>query len=295
MIVNSETLKASQIGFRTEFNKAFDLATPGHELFTMIVPSNKATEQYKWLGSLPLMKEWLDDATFEKLSAFGWEIKNRDWQAGIEVDRNDIEDDSLGLLVPSIQMMGEEAKRHPGQLVFDLLNAGFTGLCYDGQFFFDTDHKDGNGPTQANKITTALSVASWRTARKTMRKIVDMKGRPMNIAPTHLMVPPDLEGTAKDILQAERLASGASNTEYKAAELVVNPYLTSATAWFAFDLSKRIRPFVHQTRRAPEFVAQDNPDDERVVNQRKFRYSTFARYNAGYGLWQFAFGSDGTT
>lgn len=39
--------------------------------------------------------------------------------------------------------MGRAAGVHPDQLVFGLLKAGFTTPCYDGQFFFDTDHPVG--------------------------------------------------------------------------------------------------------------------------------------------------------
>ncbi|HFH4124943.1 TPA: Mu-like prophage major head subunit gpT family protein, partial [Pseudomonas aeruginosa] len=29
---------------------------------------------------------------------------------------------------------------HPAELVYALLSGGFTQTCYDGQYFFDTDH-----------------------------------------------------------------------------------------------------------------------------------------------------------
>lgn len=296
MLINNDNLTAAQIGFRTMFNMAFELARPQHELIAMEVPSTRAKEQYKWVGTLPKMREWLSEATFERLEAFGFEIVNKDWQTGLEVDRNDLEDDALGLLPQTIQMMGTEARRHPGELVFQLVNNGFTGTAYDGQTFFSATHKDGDGPTQSNRASgggSALSQTSFRSARTAMRRFVDQKNRPLSIEPTHLLIPPELEGAAKDILQAERLASGASNTEYKAVEMVVSPYFTSATAWFLFDLSKPIKPFVYQTRRAPVWAAQDNPTDERAISQKIYRYSVDARYNVGYGLWQLAYGSVG--
>ncbi len=36
--------------------------------------------------------------------------------------------------------MGRNARQHPEELVFGLLRSGFATNCYDGQFFFDTDH-----------------------------------------------------------------------------------------------------------------------------------------------------------
>jgi phage major head subunit gpT-like protein len=296
MIINAETLLATQIGFRTEFNRAFELATTDHEPYVITVPSTKKKEQYKWMGTLPVMREWLSDAQFDRLSAHGWEIENKPWQVGLEVDREDIEDDQLGLIVPTVQEMGEEARRHPGVLVWNLVNQGFTSVCYDGQFFYDTDHQDEpGGPIQSNRITDVLSAASWQVCKQMMRRHRDAKGRPMRLRPTHLVVPPELETTGRQLLEQETLASGESNINARTATLVVSPYLESPTAWFAFDLSRRLKPFIVQIRQPPQFVAQDNPTDEHAFMRKVYRYSAHARHNAGYALWQFAFASDGTT
>lgn len=296
MILNGQTLQATQIGFRTEFNKAFELAQPDHEMFTMQIPSTKAKEQYKWLGDLPVMHEWVAEAQFDQLRAFGFEIENKDWQTGLEIDRNDIMDDSLGLILPQIGQMGEEARRHPGELVWNLMNNGFTGLAYDGQYFFDTDHVDAGEAAQSNKMSgggSTLTVANIRLARTAMRRYKDTKGRPLNIAPTHLCIPPELEGAAKDAIDADKLANGATNTEYKALKIHVSPYLTSATAWFLCDLSKRVKGFVQQNRMPAQFIAQDKPDDDLAFRLKKFRYQANARYNVGYGMWKCCFGSVG--
>ena len=56
------------------------------------------------------------------------------------MDRNDIEDDQIGVYAPMIQGLAWAARQHPDLLVFALLKAGFATACYDGQYFFDTDH-----------------------------------------------------------------------------------------------------------------------------------------------------------
>jgi phage major head subunit gpT-like protein len=55
-----------------------------------------------------------------------------------------------------------------------------------------------------------------------------MKGdhaRPLGIRPTHLVVPPSLEGQALEILNAERDAAGATNVYKGTAQLIVCPWL----------------------------------------------------------------------
>jgi phage major head subunit gpT-like protein len=60
------------------------------------------------------------------------------------VDRNDIEDEQLGFYNPIVAALAQEARKHPEKLLADLMSAGFTTACYDGQYFFDTDHPVGS-------------------------------------------------------------------------------------------------------------------------------------------------------
>jgi phage major head subunit gpT-like protein len=293
MIINGATLAATQIGYRAAFQNAFVTAPIDYAKFTLEVPSTKKSEVYKWMGQLPTMKRWVDDAQFEKLEAYSWAIENAYWQAGLEVERDDIEDDALGLIMPQIGELGAEARRHPGLLVYQLINAGDTSLCYDGQYFFDTDHRDGTGAQQSNKMTGALTQANLRAMKMMFRKLQDTRGRSLNKRMTHLLVPPELEGTATDLVELETFSTGGKNPEYKTVELVVSNELTSAVKWYGFSLDSPLKPFIFQRREGPFFVAQDSPTDENAFNRRKFRYNSWYRGNAGYGLWQFAAMSTG--
>lgn len=295
-IVNGQVLAETQIGYRTAFNKAFELTPTNFEQLCTKVPSSGKSEKYKWFGAIPAMKLLKDETPFEKLSAYNWEVVNSTYVNGIEIDREDIEDDSLALVLPSIEMMGQEAKRHPGELIWNLLNNGFTNFAYDGQLFFDVDHQDEGGPVQSNKLSgggSVLSETSLTTAIAQMRRIKDHRGRPMAIFPSHLIVPPELEIPAKKLLQQTHKATGESNIFQGSLELIVSEYLTSATAWFLADLRRALKPFVFQTRIATSFDAQDSPTDENAFLREKFRWKARGRYAAGYGLWQFILGSVG--
>ncbi|KUY91614.1 MULTISPECIES: Mu-like prophage major head subunit gpT family protein, partial [unclassified Burkholderia] len=67
-------------------------------------------------------------------------IKNKPFENTVGVDREAIEDDTYGVYKPVMAQMGLDAKQHPDELVFGLLKQGTTKTCYDGQYFFDTDH-----------------------------------------------------------------------------------------------------------------------------------------------------------
>lgn len=61
--------------------------------------------------------------------------------------------------------------------------------------------------------------------------------------------------------------------------------------WALLDCTRPIKPFIFQKRQDYNFIAMDNPQDERVFMNKEFRYGVDARVNAGVGLWQLAFGS----
>lgn len=295
MIVNQATLQSIYRSFKTIFNQALENTQPVYERIATVVPSSAREEEYKWLGKVPRLREWIGDRVIQNLTAHGYTIKNRDWEATVAVDRNDIEDDAIGIYRPLIQQLAQAAALHPDELVFELLVKGFTEKCYDGQPFFAPEHVDGNQPPQSNMTTAPLSPTSYAAARAAMMSFKDEHGRPLKIVPGLLVVPPALEEPARKILMAETDASGATNPWRGTAELLVAPELAgNDSMWFLLDVSKPIKPLIFQQRKKPEFVAKDSPDDENVFMRKEFLYGVDCRDNAGYGLWQLAYGSTGT-
>lgn len=62
--------------------------------------------------------------------------------------------------------------------------------------------------------------------------------------------------------------------------------------WFLIDDSRALKPIILQVRRDwGDIVARDKVTDDNVFDFNEFRYGVDARYNVGYGFWQFAWGS----
>lgn len=154
MIINSVSLEALRVGFKSEFQKAFDATPKLKDRVAQTIRSSTAQNNYGWLNSITGMREWIGSRVIDNLSESNYAILNRHFEKTVGVDRNDIEDDNLGTYATSFAMMGDAVASLPEQLVWDLLKAGFSTNCFDGQFFFDTDHpvvdKDGNTTTYAN-------------------------------------------------------------------------------------------------------------------------------------------------
>jgi phage major head subunit gpT-like protein len=230
----------------------------------------------------------------KKLLEHTYTITNEEFEASIEVNHADIKDDQTGQYGIQAKSIGESAKAFPDELVFEtLLPGGFTSLCYDGQYFFDTDHPIGEtGATQSNKITSALDATSFKTARAMLRKMKDDFGRPTLNRNMDLLivVPADLEGTAETILEALVDASGATNTLKGKARILVADWLSDTNNWYLLNVSGIIKPFVVQEREFIPFEALEEGSESNFMRKKNY-YGTYWRGNAGYGLYQKAVGS----
>lgn len=300
MLVNKANISNVFIGLQATFNNALGNAPTAWEKVAMKIVSSTSQNDYAWLSKFPKMRQWVGDKNVKSLEAFKYSIPNIDWEATIEVDRNDIEDDNLGIYAPQAQMAGESAAQLPDEIVMDLVNNGFSSLCFDGQYFFDADHLVA-GANVANKGTKQLSIATLAAAqasygayRTAMRKFKDDEGRPLNILPNVLLVPPALEDVANALMSSDRLEDGKPNPYKGTATVVVDARLTSDTAWFLLDTTKPVKSFIYQERKAPVFVEQTDAQADDVFNRKKFKFGAEARAAGGYGFWQLAFGSDGT-
>jgi phage major head subunit gpT-like protein len=224
MIVNSTSLDGIFAGFKALFNGAFSTVKSVYKDVAMVVPSGHREEKYGWLGQLPTLREWVGPRVIHNLSVHDYAIKNRKFESTIAVPREAIEDDTVGIYGPLFKELGLSAAQHPDELIFGLIKAGFSTLCYDGQNFFDTDHPVGDG---VNTPVTSVS----------------------------------------------------------------NMQAGGGPAWFLLDTSRAIKPFIFQERLPYKLTSLDRDQDDNVFMEDEYIYGVRARSNAGYGLWQLAFGS----
>lgn len=84
----------------------------------------------------------------------------------------------------------------------------------------------------------ALSLTSLRTANASYRKLTDPDGNPLGILPSILLVPPELETTADELMGSTVLITGSDTTRGNVNvfagrfRVVSSAYLTSATTWW---------------------------------------------------------------
>jgi phage major head subunit gpT-like protein len=227
-IIESATLNTLRTSFKMNFEEGKTKGMPEWDKVATMVASTSKSNTYGWLGQWPQFREWIGERQHKSLKEYSYVIQNRPFESSVEVDRDDIEDEEIGNWSMMMSEMGHAAEVFPDELVFPLLPGGFSSLCYDGQFFFDTDH-------------------------------------PVNS---------EVDGSGVD--------ESVSN-------VIIDPLYTGP-AWYILDTSRALKPLIYQNRRSMQFVAMDNPDDERVYANKEFRYGVDCRANAGYGFWQMAIG-----
>ena len=306
MLVNKASIKSAFISLKTIFQKAYDAAPTQWQETAMRVPSDSSQNDYSWLSNFPRMRKWIGDKVVKALEAFKYSIINDDWEATLHVKRNHIKDDKLGQYQPQAQMAGHSAKQLPDEIVSELKNKAFENKCYDRQYFYDTDHPvdDGNGNIQSvsNKGTAPLSARtrkqaddSYGAARTAIMEYKDNEGRPLGMIPNVLEVPSALETVGRSLLNNEKLDDGKPNPYRDTATLLVNPRLTSRTAWFLHVTSMPVKPFIFQEREEPSFVEQTEESSDDVFNRAIYKFGAEARGAGGYAFWQMSYGSTGNS
>lgn len=299
MLITPSTLDSLTYGFHVDFKSGIELAPATWKSWASEMPSATKTEKYPFANLFPRFREWVGDRISKSLTANDYSLTNKRWEATVEVPREDIEDDRIGLWSSAMQDLGAAAQLLPEDALVDALIAGGSSLCYDGQYFFDTDHPvdpyDASKGVQANLLTsTALSEANYAAARAAMRNFKGDDGKRLRVEPNLLVVPPALERLARTLVQADHISQSSGSTQtnvYKgSAGVLVLPELTrdSATTWYLFDVSRAIKPLFWQKRIAPEFQMITSLQAEHVIKTDKFLWGARARGAAGYALWQLA-------
>lgn len=291
MEVTNSTIKDLGRTFSGVFARGMSQAPTFAEKIATVVPSTSSENVYGWMTKLPKLKEWIGARTINAVSAHDFTIKNKEFEGTVSVPRSAIEDDSFGIYNPIAEELGMQAAKHYDRLLATLILAGTSSLCYDKQNFFDTDHpNDATAATSGSQQNywssgKALSEANFDIIRSAMASFVGEDGESMNIVPNLLVVPPQLEVTAKKIVAATIISTGGTNVLYGMADVLVVPELASEpTAWYLLDVSRPIKPFVVQKRRPAQF-RQLTETSEHTFVKNEYLWGTDLRGNVGYGPW----------
>jgi len=121
-------------------------------------PSNNASETYPWLGMVPQLREWVSGRHVKTLRQFYKELKNKKYEDTLDFELDDLNRDKTDQIMVRVREMVDQAgDPHWMKLLCDLILLGESTLCYDGQYFFDTTHEEGDSGSQSNLLSIDIS------------------------------------------------------------------------------------------------------------------------------------------
>ena len=295
--------------FNTTMMEAFDDAPRVWEAFGVEIPSSSRSTLHGWLADQAVVREWKGKRKLNSMGTRFWEVINRDWELSYSFEVNQIRDDLSGLVTAALMRARSDGKkwaRHEDLLMATTLALGTSMPCFDGQFFFDTDHPvdpDGIVPgTFSNSLNLALTHAAFYTVLQTLETFLLEDGSPM-VAPDAeltLVAPPALRPQAESILLVKNLTPAASfalfgtsgvseNPLFGRAKLLINPWLTqfSTTRWYVTAKDGDMRPLMMQRRQAVE-TNEQGVGSQLYFDEKKVSIGQDSRYEASYTFPQLA-------
>lgn len=274
------------------------------------VPSKTEKNVYPWLSETPSLREWLGPRVVQNLATRDYSLTNRKFESVIGLDKDKLADDTYGFFQGHTEMLAKRVAEFADENLTTTLEAGNTTICWDGQYFFDTDHPvniddSGKGQYINNLVGSAYDLSLdpkgvFRKVRAAMMKFKREDGKPLGLIGDTLMVPPDWEGYAKDAVEATFVAqlvnnggttvaaAGVSNVFQGVATVVVNPWLATTNAAYLFCTTRGIMPMLYQEREGANFVPRVDPASPNVFEQKRYEWGVDLRAAFGYTLPQLA-------
>jgi len=288
----------STAGIRGEFFNRFEAVETLYEQLSTRIPSTTSAESYKWLGTVPQVREWGSGRLAKGLRSESYSVENLKYEATLEVDRDEISDDQLGQIRIRIAELAQRAATHKDYLIAQLLINGATSgyNSYDGVTFFNAAHVSGASGNQDNDLAPSATDASAPTTAEfktalgaaiaTMMGFVDDQGEPMHLDASGLvcLVPPSMYFTALEAVNAS-VISQTTNVMAGIADVRSFPWLSMATTWYLCKVNTPVRPFVFQDREPIEFNALDIGSEQDFLRE-KLLFGVRARYRMTYAYWQ---------
>lgn len=298
MSLNTASATAVLRGLTAKFNSGAERANPFYPTVCTSVPSTGADEQYGILGGVAAVREWIDDRNAKELRAADFTLKNKLWEQTQRIPKTDFKDDRIGLFSPVMEMLGQRAAKHPDKLLMDLIIAAESGACFDGQYFFDTDHVWGDSGSQSNDLsyecvngdapTAAEMKAAYNAAIYALNTFKDDQGELLNnetfddatdgvVILCHQVQYQSL----LDALTVRLGSTGGDNVVVTRRPAIKVAARMPANRFDVYLTNQPLRPYIFQEREplSTDFVGLDDLEKKDVL------FLSEARYNAGYGAW----------
>jgi phage major head subunit gpT-like protein len=152
-VLTQGQINALNTSLTARFNHGLVAQNETWKQVAMLVASNGMSNTYEWLSQFPAFREWVGARLHKVAKETAYTVANRKFENTLDVPRESIEDDNYGMYGDIAYSYGLSIGDLKNDIVFAGIKAGFAEICYDGQFFFDTDH-----PVYPNEDGTGVAV-----------------------------------------------------------------------------------------------------------------------------------------
>ena len=281
-----------------QYGQTFTATPTWYEQVASVIPSSTRSNTYGWMARIPAMRQWVGPRTIHAVATHSRVVTNLPFELTDSLKSEDVRHDQFGLFNMNLQFMAQQAKKLADHQIANFL-ATNTTTTYDGKVVFATDHPVLGGDVVGNSsasqknlyTSTDLTFDNYAAVRAGMMGLLGEDGKPLNVTPSVLMVPPQLESKGKLVLEADFLGNTGgtapqSNIWKGTAKLLVVPELAAKPYnWYLLDTTKPIKPLMWQQEMAPRFSYLVSPTDLPVFMQRDFVYGVEAWGAAAETLW----------
>lgn len=271
--------------------------------------SDQESETYKWLGQVPQMREWIGGRQPKGFLENGITIANKHFEATLDVMVREMRRDKTGQVMVRVDELADRTNSHWAKLLSTLIENAESTVCYDGQYFFDTDHSEGDSGAQSNDISvdisalptsvhgsgaTAPSVEEMQLAilegAKQLYSLKDNQGEPLNenarsflvMVPVSLMVPAEAAVSMPLVANGSNITQAMRNINLSVA---VNPRLTWTDKFSLWRTDGAVKPLIRQEEQ-PVQIKAIAEGSELEFREDKHQYGVDTWRNVGYGMWQ---------
>jgi len=262
--------------------------------------TQKSEARIPFLWYPPRMREWVGERFIGSLDGGMHIIPTRSYEATVAVPRTAVEDDQYGDIERAARGLASEFFRFVHESYINTLANGAALTTFDGLPLL-TNNPNARGANNVNLVSQPLSLENLSAGIQAMGLYTEPNGRPLGMRPTHLLVGPANEFTAKNLVQSQQLiiaggtdrVQGMSNPWAGTLTVLVSSYITDGDWYLIAAGANEYRPaiMVERTDVPIEFAAHTSPDHESVFRRDSYEYGTRARVGFGAGAWYAVYAS----
>lgn len=230
---------------------------------------------------------------------YDWSATNVEYALGLQIQRRLWEWDQFNVIEEQWEALRDSAFETKQTHAIQMLNDGFDTsslLNFEhsrGEALFADSHTTPRGDVSTstgfdNKYNQALSKTALKTVRINARKFKDDAGRVRGINLDTLIIPPDLEYTAEELVQSTldpESAENAVNVNKGHFNIVVVDRLDDTNDWFAVNMDR--------FKRNNKWFWKVRGEFSRVLDFETHvaKYSSYMSYTIAWRDWRVGIGA----